>query len=174
MKRGVLSRIAIPCSVFLEDLLPDKTFSNLHTWVHTPIGLRHISWSTTGDICIDDDGDCGKWIGVVRPIQLYVTPMTIEVTALQRIMTRPNDTSAGLIIETRCVLPDAALGKILLMQIDAFPHAFTKGDFIDGAVHTSRILKFEHPVDNIRDMTSKTALTESGAMKDCRHIVDNA
>jgi len=173
MKRGVLARIAIPLSCFLEDLLPDKTFSNLHTWIHTPLGLRHLSWSTIGELCIDDDQDCGKWIGVVRAVRLFLTSVNKEVSALQRIMMRPNNLEAGLVLESRCILPDHAFGKVLFFQIDSFPHAFTSGDYITGAVHTSRVLRFEHPVDNIQDMTSKSALTESGAMKDCRHIVEN-
>eukprot|EP00915_Cephaloidophora_sp_WS-2016_P002988 GHVH01004058.1.p1 GENE.GHVH01004058.1~~GHVH01004058.1.p1 ORF type:complete len:410 (-),score=45.83 GHVH01004058.1:286-1515(-) len=119
MKRSILARIAIPLTIFLEDC-ENNQFNNLHTWIHTPIGLRHLNWSTVGKLSVDKDPDCGVWEGLVRPVSVYLPSMDRTVRALQRILRKPKDADHGVTIETRCVIPDHQEGRILYFQIDTF------------------------------------------------------
>lgn len=163
IKRSILSSIAIPVTIFCEDYRDEK-FNWIHQWLHTPLGLRHIKWKRNG-YSTDTDPDAGSWGGKVRIINAKL-PGDLCIKAIQRHTSRPANPSAGLLIETRFVLPDLQHGKILVLHYSTYPRALSHNDFTTGAMHITRVCKFVHVVDNIRDL-SKAKNNEACSLEGC-------
>lgn len=137
VKRGVMNRLAIQLTMFLEE-----NDSILHCWIHTPLGVRHMRSNLHHQESVDQDPDAGVWSGVT-----HVVDMSIDwycngkpVRAIQQIR---DNKKVGRAVETRCVLPDATEGKIMLFQFVMFPK-----DKPDHKLKADRILKYLGPKES--------------------------
>lgn len=131
MKRAIMNRLSVPLTLFLE---ADDTIIHVH--VHTPIGIRHMRADITGQPIIDEDPDCGAWEGVSSVVD-YSIPWFCNGTPVRALRQKRHNKKVGTIIETRCILPDDAEGKIMLMNF-ALHAAKDPGN----PIYTDRILRY--------------------------------
>lgn len=130
MKRSIMNRLAVPLTFF-----PEKNKTVIHIHVHTPIGIRHMHNDLTGKPAIDDDPDCGFWEGVTSVID-YSVPWYCGGNPVRALRQRRTNPKVGLCLETRCVLPDAKEGKIMLFNFVLYPAKDP-----NNPISTDRILK---------------------------------
>eukprot|EP00921_Rhytidocystis_pertsovi_P022129 GHVQ01035397.1.p1 GENE.GHVQ01035397.1~~GHVQ01035397.1.p1 ORF type:complete len:1216 (-),score=347.08 GHVQ01035397.1:309-3722(-) len=110
-KRVLFDKLAIPLSVTLLGV------DCLHVCVHLPVGNRQMVWSLDGCETIDNDPDCGKWIGIVRVVDIPLEGIG-QCRALQQVRTHAK---IGVVHETRAIVPDVEHGRVLLLNYTLFP-----------------------------------------------------
>eukprot|EP01069_Polyplicarium_translucidae_P005137 Polyplicarium_translucidae@DN2726_c0_g1_i1.p1 len=116
-KRVVMNRLAVQLTVFLE-----KDDTVLHIHVHTPLGIRHMLCNITGAEFQDSDPDCGVWYATAKVVD-FTVPWFCNGKPVRALQQQRYNPRCGRIVESRCVLPDKAQGRVLLLNFRMYPNS---------------------------------------------------